>query len=168
MVLALGSTAPGLLGFAIDRFSSVFPDYRERVLGHEAAHFLVRHEPILNLSKFMCTESDLSALRTSELLTKSTASGFASTRACKVSEGCHKSAGAEDPSVFQIGDTAACCTLSLQKTVTLAIANRGCAPDRVPPGRPSGCIQSLYRSSPHRFCRGKAAETSRGATIREQ
>lgn len=48
VVLALGSTAPGLLGFAIDRFSSVFPDYRERVLGHEAAHFLVRREPTLN------------------------------------------------------------------------------------------------------------------------
>merc|ERR1712113_644247 len=40
-VLAIGSTAPGLLQFAIDRFSNVFPDYRERVLRHEAAHFLV-------------------------------------------------------------------------------------------------------------------------------
>ena len=36
-----GSTNPGVLGFAIDKFSQVFPDYRERVLGHEAAHFLV-------------------------------------------------------------------------------------------------------------------------------
>ncbi len=42
VVLALGSTAPGLLGFFINKFSAVFPDYRERVLGHEAAHFLVR------------------------------------------------------------------------------------------------------------------------------
>ena len=42
VVLALGSTAPGLLGFFINKFSAVFPDYRERVLGHEAAHFLVK------------------------------------------------------------------------------------------------------------------------------
>lgn len=42
VVLALGSTAPGLLGFFINKFSTIFPDYRERVLGHEAAHFLVR------------------------------------------------------------------------------------------------------------------------------
>ena len=42
VVLALGSTAPGLLGFFINKFSAVFPDYRERVLGHEAAHFLVQ------------------------------------------------------------------------------------------------------------------------------
>ena len=41
VVLALGSTAPGLLGVFINKFSTVFPDYRERVLGHEAAHFLV-------------------------------------------------------------------------------------------------------------------------------
>eukprot|EP00892_Ulva_mutabilis_P006668 jgi/Ulvmu1/4373/UM002_0098.1 len=40
-VLAIGSTAPGLLGFAIDKFSQVFPDYRDRVLSHEAAHFLL-------------------------------------------------------------------------------------------------------------------------------
>lgn len=39
-VLAVGSTAPGLLEFAIGKFSSIFPDYRERVLRHEAAHFL--------------------------------------------------------------------------------------------------------------------------------
>ena len=39
-VLAVGSTAPGLLQFAIDRFSLVFPDYRERTTRHEAAHFL--------------------------------------------------------------------------------------------------------------------------------
>jgi hypothetical protein len=36
-----GSTNPGLLGFAIDKFSQVFPDYRQRVLSHEAAHFLI-------------------------------------------------------------------------------------------------------------------------------
>lgn len=40
-VMAVGSTAPGLLQFAIDRFSLVFPDYRERTLRHEAGHFLV-------------------------------------------------------------------------------------------------------------------------------
>jgi len=39
-VLAVGSTAPGLLQFAIDKFSQVFPDYRDRVVRHEAAHFL--------------------------------------------------------------------------------------------------------------------------------
>ncbi|CAL8463088.1 g2622 [Coccomyxa elongata] len=39
-VLAVGSTAPGLLQFFIDKFSSIYPDYRERVLRHEAAHLL--------------------------------------------------------------------------------------------------------------------------------
>ena len=39
-VLAVGSTAPGLLQYAIDKFSLVFPDYRERTRRHEAAHFL--------------------------------------------------------------------------------------------------------------------------------
>ncbi|EIE27406.1 hypothetical protein COCSUDRAFT_52156 [Coccomyxa subellipsoidea C-169] len=39
-VLATGSTAPGLLQFFIDKFSSIYPDYRERVLRHEAAHLL--------------------------------------------------------------------------------------------------------------------------------
>lgn len=42
-VLAVGSTSPGLLQFAIDFFSQVFPDYRDRVLRHEAAHFLLGH-----------------------------------------------------------------------------------------------------------------------------
>lgn len=45
VVLAIGSTAPGLLQFIIGRFAQVFPDYRERVLRHEAAHFLVRYLP---------------------------------------------------------------------------------------------------------------------------
>lgn len=43
VVLAIGSTNPGALGFLIDQFSLVFPDYRERVRRHEAAHFLVSH-----------------------------------------------------------------------------------------------------------------------------
>lgn len=41
VVLAIGSTNPGILQFAIDTFSQVFPDYKERVLRHEAAHFLI-------------------------------------------------------------------------------------------------------------------------------
>ncbi|KAG1660911.1 hypothetical protein FOA52_007951 [Chlamydomonas sp. UWO 241] len=40
-VLAVGSTAPGVLQFAIDKFSQVWPDYRDRVVRHEAAHLLV-------------------------------------------------------------------------------------------------------------------------------
>jgi len=39
-VLAVGSTAPGLLQVFTDQFSKVFPDYRERIVRHEAAHFL--------------------------------------------------------------------------------------------------------------------------------
>ena len=52
-VLAVGSVAPGLLQFAIDRFSLVFPDYRERTTRHEAAHFLTGYLlgfPIANYS----------------------------------------------------------------------------------------------------------------------
>eukprot|EP00199_Chlamydomonas_sp_CCMP681_P002494 CAMPEP_0119108616 /NCGR_PEP_ID=MMETSP1180-20130426/15466_1 /TAXON_ID=3052 ORGANISM="Chlamydomonas cf sp, Strain CCMP681" /NCGR_SAMPLE_ID=MMETSP1180 /ASSEMBLY_ACC=CAM_ASM_000741 /LENGTH=335 /DNA_ID=CAMNT_0007094249 /DNA_START=45 /DNA_END=1052 /DNA_ORIENTATION=+ len=40
-VLAIGSTVPGVLQFAIDKFSLVFPDYKDRVVRHEAAHFLI-------------------------------------------------------------------------------------------------------------------------------
>ncbi|XP_057824009.2 uncharacterized protein LOC131036194 isoform X2 [Cryptomeria japonica] len=43
VVLAVGSTAPGLLQAAIDGFSSFFPDYQERIASHEAAHFLVAY-----------------------------------------------------------------------------------------------------------------------------
>jgi hypothetical protein len=39
--LAVGSTAPGLLKVAIDRFARVNPEYRQRIAKHEAAHFLV-------------------------------------------------------------------------------------------------------------------------------
>ena len=40
-VLAVGSTAPGLLAVAIDRFARISPEYRNRIARHEAAHFLV-------------------------------------------------------------------------------------------------------------------------------
>ena len=40
-VLAVGSTAPGLLRVAIDRFARVNPEYRRRIARHEAGHFLV-------------------------------------------------------------------------------------------------------------------------------
>ena len=42
-VLAIGSINPGILQFAIDSFSKVFPDYKKRVVTHEAAHFLLAH-----------------------------------------------------------------------------------------------------------------------------
>lgn len=41
VVLAIGSTAPGLLAVVIDKFSQVYPDYKERVARHEAGHFLM-------------------------------------------------------------------------------------------------------------------------------
>lgn len=41
LTLAIGSTAPGLLQFAIDRFARLNPEYRERIARHEAAHFLI-------------------------------------------------------------------------------------------------------------------------------
>ena len=43
LVLAIGSTAPGLLQIPINAFSSLFPDFRDRVLRHEAAHFLIAY-----------------------------------------------------------------------------------------------------------------------------
>lgn len=43
VVLAVGSIAPGLLQAAIVSFSSLFEDYQDRVLRHEAAHFLVAY-----------------------------------------------------------------------------------------------------------------------------
>ncbi|KAG6556555.1 hypothetical protein Mapa_001494 [Marchantia paleacea] len=42
-VLAVGSVAPGLLQAGIDLFSGSFADSQERVLRHEAAHFLVAY-----------------------------------------------------------------------------------------------------------------------------
>ena len=53
LVLAVGSTAPGLLQIPINAFSSLFPDFRDRVLRHEAAHFLIAYMlgvPIVNYS----------------------------------------------------------------------------------------------------------------------
>mmetsp|Transcript_12439 Transcript_12439/g.37406 ORF Transcript_12439/g.37406 Transcript_12439/m.37406 type:complete len:338 (-) Transcript_12439:3-1016(-) len=41
VVLAVGSTAPGLLQVFTDFFKTLFPDFRERVLRHEASHFLI-------------------------------------------------------------------------------------------------------------------------------
>eukprot|EP00250_Pteridium_aquilinum_P000475 c10518_g1_i1 orf=92-1117(+) len=43
VVLAVGSIAPGVLQAAITSFSSIFEDYQDRVLRHEAAHFLVAY-----------------------------------------------------------------------------------------------------------------------------
>ncbi|KAL3689155.1 hypothetical protein R1sor_015464 [Riccia sorocarpa] len=42
-VLAVGSVSPGLLQAGIDLFSGAFADNEERVLRHEAAHFLVAY-----------------------------------------------------------------------------------------------------------------------------
>ncbi|KAM0842248.1 hypothetical protein ACQ4PT_058487 [Festuca glaucescens] len=53
IVLAVGSISPGLLQVAIGSFSSVFPDYQERIARHEAAHFLISYLtglPILGYS----------------------------------------------------------------------------------------------------------------------
>uniref|UniRef100_A0A0E0DIY0 Uncharacterized protein n=1 Tax=Oryza meridionalis TaxID=40149 RepID=A0A0E0DIY0_9ORYZ len=53
IVLAIGSISPGLLQAAIGAFSTVFPDYQERIARHEAAHFLVAYLiglPILGYS----------------------------------------------------------------------------------------------------------------------
>lgn len=43
VVLAVGSTAPGLLTAATDLFSQGFADTKQRVLRHEAAHFLLSY-----------------------------------------------------------------------------------------------------------------------------
>ncbi|RDX86948.1 hypothetical protein CR513_31649 [Mucuna pruriens] len=53
VVLAVGSISPGLLQAAIGSFSSLFPDYQERIARHEAAHFLIAYllgVPILDYS----------------------------------------------------------------------------------------------------------------------
>ncbi|RAL44008.1 hypothetical protein DM860_014145 [Cuscuta australis] len=53
IVLAVGSVSPGLLQAAIEGFSSFFPNYKERIASHEAAHFLVAYLlgiPILGYS----------------------------------------------------------------------------------------------------------------------
>ncbi|GAQ85236.1 hypothetical protein KFL_002250160 [Klebsormidium nitens] len=42
-VLAVGSVAPGLLQVATSQFGQLFPNNRERVAKHEAAHFLVAY-----------------------------------------------------------------------------------------------------------------------------
>ena len=59
LVLAIGSTAPGLLQIPINAFSSLFPDFRDRVLRHEAAHFLIGYllgVPIVNYNLDLGTE----------------------------------------------------------------------------------------------------------------
>jgi hypothetical protein len=56
VVLAVGSTAPGLLQFAIDKFSQFYPDYRERVLRHEGAHFLVSTTSRRSLRTWQCSD----------------------------------------------------------------------------------------------------------------
>lgn len=58
-VLAIGSTAPGLLQLAIDSFSLVFPDYKLRVVAHEASHFLAGYLlgfPVISYSILLGTE----------------------------------------------------------------------------------------------------------------
>jgi hypothetical protein len=57
VVLAIGSTAPGLLKVGIDKVARINPEYRNRIAKHEAAHFLVGY--VLGLSP---NPADCSAL----------------------------------------------------------------------------------------------------------
>jgi len=41
VVVGIGSVAPGLLNFFVDKFARIDPEYRERITRHEAAHFLI-------------------------------------------------------------------------------------------------------------------------------
>ena len=43
VVLAIGSTAPGLLKIGVDSVSRLNPEYMERIVKHEAAHFLIAY-----------------------------------------------------------------------------------------------------------------------------
>ncbi|KAH9294944.1 hypothetical protein KI387_038532, partial [Taxus chinensis] len=63
VVLAVGSTAPGLLQAAIDGFSSFFPDYQERIASHEAAHFLGLAAEGLRYDKVVGQSADLFSLQ---------------------------------------------------------------------------------------------------------
>lgn len=55
VVLAIGSVNPGILQFSIDQFSQVFPDYKERVLCHEAAHFLAGYLMAVPVASYSLT-----------------------------------------------------------------------------------------------------------------
>ncbi|KAG2711745.1 hypothetical protein I3760_04G090900 [Carya illinoinensis] len=77
VVLAVGSTSPGLLQAAIGGFSSFFPDYQERITSHEAAHFLEhvnlideRLEKLIYSGQLDSKELDRFALVCQEILHK--------------------------------------------------------------------------------------------------